>query len=193
MARYVSIFLDYFALLENRLAEWERSREEQPWVSKLFLQLAEKERKRLASDLHDEVLQELLHVRRQADGLSAALPAPLAAGLDRLLLGLDNAEFLLRETCRELMPSFLAERGVGRAVDRLVEKTRLQADFELRYRAQPLTEELGEEEMVTVYRVIQELLSNAGKHSEAGTVDLFLGQRTEPSSSGTPTTARGSS
>jgi len=61
------------------------------------MQIAEKERKRLASDLHDEVLQELLHIGRILDR-TAAEPSLRQEQYEQLRIGLDNAEFMIRET-----------------------------------------------------------------------------------------------
>lgn len=176
MSKYVSIFYEYFQLLESRLKEMEqRQAGDAPWLSKLFMQMVEKERKRLASDLHDEVLQELLHIRRLLD----RTPAGQGPQEDReqIRLGLDNAEFMIRETCRELMPSSLSDQGVLQAVSKLVERTRLRADFQLEYHPSPLAASLSDEHTTTIYRVVQELIHNAMKHSEAGRVTLEVGQQ----------------
>lgn len=176
MSKYVSVFYEYFQLLEVRLTEMEQKQADRtPWLSKLFMQIAEKERKRLASDLHDEALQELLHIRRVLDRTPSGPLTP--EDREQLRLGLDNAEFMIRETCRELMPSFLADQGVLHAVAKLVEKTRLRADFHLEFRALPLTASLSDEQTITIYRVVQELIHNAMKHSEAGKVTLEVGQQ----------------
>ncbi|WP_158302042.1 ATP-binding protein [Paenibacillus mesophilus] len=176
MSKYVSIFYEYFQLLEGRLQEMEqRHAGESPWLSKLFMQMAEKERKRLASDLHDEVLQELLHIRRLLDRAPTGQWSP--EDQEHVRLGLDNAEFMIRETSRELMPSFLTDQGVLYAISRLVEKARLRADFQLEFTPLPLTAPLGDEQTTTIYRVVQELINNAMKHSEASRVALEVGER----------------
>ncbi|MCD9021063.1 ATP-binding protein [Cohnella silvisoli] len=176
MSKYVSIFYEYFHLLESRLKEMEyRQADNTPWLSKLFMQIAEKERKRLASDLHDEVLQELLHIRRILDRTPAG--QWLHEDNEHIRLGLDNAEFMIRETCRELMPSFLSDHGVLHAISRLVEKTRLRVDFQLDFHALPLNASLNDEQVTAIYRVVQELINNAVKHSEASRVTLEIGQQ----------------
>lgn len=167
MARYVSIFAEYFDLMERRIQEMEGQRHEQPWASKLFMQLAEKERTKLASDLHDDVLQEILNLRRQIEHVP---------GLDSLRLGLENAEFRIRETCRELMPPFLAETGVLQAIGSLLEKITLRADFRLDWTLHPFVAEPDEEKALALYRIVQELMTNAIKHSEAATVRLEIGE-----------------
>lgn len=176
MSKYVSLFYEYFQLIESRFKELEqRPAERAPWLSKLFMQIAEKERKRLASDLHDEVLQELLHIRRILDRIPAE-QSLRQEQYEQLRIGLDNAEFMIRETCRELMPSFLQDHGILHAISSLVEKTRLRADFQLAFQALPINASLNDEQMTVIYRVVQELINNAVKHSEAARVTLEIGQ-----------------
>jgi len=178
MSKYVSIFYEYFQLMENKLKELRQTQADRsPWLSKLFMQIAEKERTRLASDLHDEVLQELLNIRRIAD--RAVNDERLTEELEQIRLGLDNAEYMIRETCRELMPPFLSDRGVLHAVSGLVDKTRLRADFQLEFQAEPIIAPLSDEQNTTIYRVVQELVNNAMKHSQASHVRLEVGQDEE--------------
>ncbi|WP_238357651.1 sensor histidine kinase [Cohnella zeiphila] len=178
MSKYVSIFYEYFELLEGQLKEMEqRQADRAPWLSKLFLQMAEKERKRLASDLHDEVLQELLHLRRLLDRTPSG--QWVQEEKEQIRLGLDNAEFMIRETCRELMPSFLSDQGALHAISKLVERTRLRADFQLEFRSLPLAVSPSDEQNTVIYRVVQELIHNAVKHSEADRVTLEVGQEEE--------------
>jgi len=175
MSKYAAIFLEYFRLAESRLQELQQAQTERaPWASKLFLQIAEKERRRLASDLHDEALQELLHIRRIAERLPD--DPRFREDKERVRLGLDNAEYMIRETCRELMPPLLTDRGALRAISDLVEKTRLRAGFRLNYRVGTVTAPLGDEQNTAVYRIVQELIGNAMKHSQAESVGLAVAQ-----------------
>jgi signal transduction histidine kinase len=176
MAKYVSIFYEYFQLIEARLNELEqRKSEHEPWLAKLFMQIAEKERKRLASDLHDEVLQELLNMRRLLERSSDE--QLLKEEKEQIRRGLENAEFMIRETCSELMPSFLSDHGILHAISKLVDKTRLRADFQLEYQSEPITDSLSDEQTTTIYRIVQELINNALKHSDARKVTLEVAQQ----------------
>lgn len=178
MSKYVSIFYDYLHLIEARLNELEQKQGGgDPWLSKLFMQIAEKERKRLASDLHDEALQELLNIRRSVE--RTAGDNAMNESREDVRRGLDNVEFMIRETCRELMPPFISEHGVLHAVSKLVEKTRLRAEFQLEFTALQITAPMSDEQTITVYRIVQELINNGLKHSEARKLKLEVGQEDE--------------
>lgn len=167
MAKYVSMLMENVQFVSRKLDDLEVERNRQPWAAKLFMQLAEKERKRLASDLHDEVLQEILHIRRMVEHVPS---------MEHVRVALDNVEFMIRETCRELMPSFLAEHGVLKAIAALADKTRLRADFRLETKLLPISAPIDEERALALYRIVQELISNAQKHAEASSVLLEVGQ-----------------
>ncbi|WP_239615765.1 sensor histidine kinase [Cohnella mopanensis] len=175
MAKYVAIFHDYLRMIDGRLIEIEQNRtRRQPWLSKLFMQMAEKERRRLASDLHDDVLQEILNIRRSLD---RTIGGTVSDGeKEKIRTGLDNAEFMIRETCQELMPSFISEHGAVHAISKLVEKMRLRADFQLEFHGAPPSKPLSDEQNTTIYRIVQELINNALKHSNARVVKLEMEQ-----------------
>ncbi|MHC0038026.1 sensor histidine kinase [Pseudoneobacillus sp. C159] len=177
MAKYVSVFYQYYRMMESQVVEMEkRFQSQDPWVAKLFLQMAEKERMRLASDLHDELLQEILHIRRS---IMQAGRSESEANLGKILTGLEDVEFMIRDTCQQLMPSFLSENGVLHAVNRLIEKTRLRADFYIDYQTQDIHSPIGEELALTIYRIVQELINNAEKHANAHVVRLTIGEYQE--------------
>lgn len=132
------------------------------------VQGAEQERKRWARELHDETLQSL-----------AALNVGLSAGLRQSDEGLREVvrESLaniqieianLRALISELRPAALDELGLHAALESLmvrtgaVADTQLELDFELGSGAK-----LSEELEVAIYRLVQESINNAVKHSAA--------------------------
>ena len=133
------------------------------------------ERRRIARDLHDVVFQDLsgalqslrlTHLRAKRSGTSLDLEEELGA-LGRASSGLRNAIYDLR---RE------KERPFLESVESLVDLNR-QATDELEIRL--IVEEgfpvgLPTKESVDVLRVLQEALTNARRHSGAGSVEVRL-------------------
>ncbi|TVY01446.1 sensor histidine kinase [Cohnella terricola] len=68
------------------------------------------------------------------------------------------------------------DRTLQIAVAGLVDKTRLRVDFQLEFQAEPIIASLSDEQNTTSYRVVQELINNAMKHSQANRVILEVGQ-----------------
>jgi signal transduction histidine kinase len=145
------------------------------------IESAELERGRWARELHDETLQELAGLKlalgavRRADG-DAARGAALAAAAGRI----DFAIQALRRIIADLRPAALDDLGLEPALETLVERVRASAPHEVRIdlvcelaggaRLRPQVEDV-------IYRVVQEALSNALKHSAASRVNVNIRER----------------
>ena len=145
------------------------------------IESAEQERGRWARELHDETLQELAGLKlalgavRRADG-DAARGEALDAAAGRI----DFAIQALRRIIADLRPAALDDLGLEPALETLVERVRASAPPELRIdltcdladvgRLRPQVEDV-------IYRVVQEALSNAIRHSAASRVDVNIRER----------------
>lgn len=146
------------------------------WLSKLLLSFSENERVRLASDLHDSILQELLVVNNE---LESVLNSPLSdedyAQIDEIKERVLDCVHTTRETCTELSPPLLVEFGLTQAIKNLIKKVHLRSDYEVFFNFETFHDDsLSEEHVITLYRIIQELFTNAMKHSKADEVTLTL-------------------
>ena len=135
------------------------------------LAAAETERGRWARELHDQTLQSLGGLRV---ALSAALHRGDSANRDRVIRqAIDDIESEienLRGIISDLRPSALDDLGLSAAVEALLDRRR-QGGMEItgelalpggRFDGQP-----GRDLETTVYRVVQEALTNIAKHAHA--------------------------
>lgn len=186
LAYYSSILLENFQLIEDLFDRLKDYSEEKVvgngtypnWLSKLFLALSEKERMNLSIDLHDSVLQEQLQLLRNIEKINDKVEDE-SLKMDLLYMKekvLDNI-YLVRETCNELLPPFLNEVGVIQSIQILIDRVNLRSDFILKTELDASIHRLSNELELILYRVVQELLNNAMKHSEASVVKLSLSQR----------------
>jgi signal transduction histidine kinase len=142
------------------------------------LEASEQERRRWARELHDETLQGLgaLQVvlssalrRGSPDGLAAAV----RDAVDQLGVEIES----LRSLITELRPAALDEIGLAPAIESLVERTAtaeaLVAEIELEI-GSPTGEggRLAPDLESTVYRLVQEALTNVAKHARAQRVSV---------------------
>jgi len=144
------------------------------------LTAAERERARWARELHDSTLQGLASRRVL---LSSALKRGDAPELEAAAreavedMGRDIDE--LRALITELRPAALDQLGLRAALEDLAERfghsTRVEVEAELTIGAERLDAELE----TTVYRLVQEALTNVAKHAEAGKVTLQVVSREE--------------
>jgi signal transduction histidine kinase len=139
-----------------------------------IVEAGDRERRRIAQNLHDGIQVELVLL---AIGAQELRHADSAADLDvaatQLRNGIDDAANHLRELVHAVMPAGLIERGLTAAVEDLVDRmplpTNLVVDVE-----EPLPPIVGS----TAYFVVAEALANAVKHAEASTLSVRL-ERTE--------------
>lgn len=179
LIRYVNVVYENLIVIEDLSAELERTMEEQetpPWLLRLFFSLSEHERKRLSQDLHDAALQEQIIWYRKLEQLrtSGLGPDELKEGLAQIGDGLLDVMYQIRLTCNELRPPFLKEWGLVQALETLFDHIQLHADFTIYFEAEHFRDYLNDEQRIAVYRITQELMSNAMKHSKAKEVHVTL-------------------
>lgn len=179
---YATILYDNLHHLEDvmkRLEEMVRNDETPKWMLRLLFKLSEKERSSLSSDLHDSVLQDLIIWYRKLESLRSAADFEKETKQELLQIeeGLLDAIHQIRITCNELRPPFLLKMGLVESLKGLFSYSRMFANYEIDFSAEPLSHPLHEEQILGVYRIVQELLNNASKHSEAAKVTMSLSER----------------
>lgn len=140
---------------------------------RLVIAAAETERGRWARELHDETLQALASVRLM---LSAARrlqdPAEMSRAIEAATNELQRDMSNLRRLITDLRPGALDQLGVGPALVDLADRAstaRLELDLhvDLAFEAGRSEHRMPAELETTVYRVVQEALTNINKHSGA--------------------------
>ncbi len=117
------------------------------------VQAAEEERRRLAADLHDDVLQDLSVVARRFDDLGDQQGSALAREVsDRL-----------RDVCADLRQPMLDTLGAGPALEWLVERTSPLSESGIELKVDDPARPPADVELA-MYRVAQEAISNAVRH-----------------------------
>jgi two-component system, NarL family, sensor histidine kinase UhpB len=141
----------------------------------------ERERQRIAQDLHDEVNQALTAVLLRLEASLQRAPAELHDELAETKQLANQAMEELLQLARQLRPTVLDDHGLLAALHTQVrdftEQTGVRADLRTRGEAVPLTSE----QQLAIYRVTQESLSNVAQHARARTVRVelsFVGRTT---------------
>jgi len=181
---YVTILYDNLHLIEdlmNKLEELVSANETPKWMLRLMFKLSEKERATLSSDLHDTVLQDLINWYRKLESMRSTrnFPKETREALMQIEEGLLDAIHQIRITCNELRPPFLLKMGLVESLKSLFEYTRMFANYEIEFAADDFHAQLNEEQTLGIYRIVQELLNNANKHSGADKVMMSLAETTD--------------
>jgi two-component system, NarL family, sensor histidine kinase UhpB len=156
---------------DRMIARLETQRRE---AGRAAIQAQERERRRIAQDLHDEVNQALTAVslRLQAS-IERATPELRRELTETKRLASQAMEELLA-LARQLRPAVLDDHGLLPALHSQVrdfaEQTGINANFNTRGQMPTLTPE----QQLVIYRVTQEGLSNVAQHAAARKVDVEL-------------------
>jgi PAS domain S-box-containing protein len=158
-------------LAENRL------------LSQKYLMLQEEERRNLARELHDELGQclnaiklDAVSVRDMAQGRHPEVAAAASSIID--LSG--HVYDVVRGIMQRLRPAALDALGLHDAIGHLVGQwQRRHRAVDCRFEASGDLADLGEVVNITVYRLVQECLTNITKHAHASAVTVSM-QRTGP-------------
>lgn len=146
--------------------ELEGERDQASMLSQQVITVRGEERKRIARDLHDDIIQPLI---AQSYGL-AVIDAPLAPELRDNTLKLVEK---IREICAELRDPTLDTLGLGAAVRAAVAafqmRTRRMADLVI---DQDPNATVPDQVASAALGVLQEALTNAHKHAEAQTIQV---------------------
>ncbi|UOQ46214.1 ATP-binding protein [Halobacillus salinarum] len=177
-----NIAIENMNLIEDLVKELKRLRNDQTqkyptWLSRLLFTIAENQRKQLSIDLHDTVLQEQLYLYRRMDELinrHQSLSEPIISELMIYKESLLDSIHLIRETCNELRPAFIEELGLVQSLKNLIQQYQLRSNFTVYFTNMNFDADLDQERILAIYRVVQELLANAMKHSNAKIVNLSL-------------------
>src|SRR5215218_6523589 len=134
---------------------------------------AEEERARVARDLHDEVNQSLTGLLLRLEAAREAAPPELEDELAETKALANQAMGELLSLARQLRPTALDDLGLAAAIEGQVEQLR-RGEIEASLRVEGDFSDLGEDAQLVVYRVAQEALSNAGRHSSAERIEVRL-------------------
>ena len=151
----------------------EREKERQAYVAKL-VDSQEAERRRIAQEIHDETLQTLLAVANKLDALGASPPGPdrttgIVWAKEKLFQTMDD----LRRLSMNLRPNILDNFGLVAGVRWLVDNTG-QESCHITTLVKGEVREMPNIAEVTVFRVVQESVSNIQRHSRAQNASVTL-------------------
>jgi two-component system, NarL family, sensor kinase len=136
------------------------------------LSSSERERRQIAADLHDGVVQDLAGAGYALAALQRRVEGPASANVDQVGRVVRGAVESLRRLMVDIYPPDLSGPGLPGAIDDLAEPLR-QAGVTVHVRVEPLP---GADSHVaaSLYRVARETLANIAKHAEASTVEIDL-------------------
>jgi two-component system sensor histidine kinase UhpB len=166
----------------NHLASvLETTVEDKRQLAERVVSLQDAERKEIARDLHDEFGPYLFALRAHASSLTrlAGMPEPDLGALRKHIGAMADQVNALQQSNRRVLerlrPVGLAELGLADALAALMRLWReANPDVVIETSISPSLGARGETAELTIYRVIQEALTNVFRHSRATRVDISV-------------------
>ncbi len=143
--------------------------------SSAVVQAQEAERQQLSRELHDGIGQILLVHRMDAEWLAdKAGPGPLREAAEGLCLSLDKTLEAVRNLAMDLRPPAIDDLGIGSALETLVANIGRRSGIKWEIDIPPGVARVKGEASVTLYRIAQEALANAIRHSQCQNIQVSL-------------------
>jgi signal transduction histidine kinase/ligand-binding sensor domain-containing protein len=156
-------------LYRRRVNALELEKQTQQEFSLRLMDSQESERKRIAGELHDSLVQNLLVAKnRTLMGLKNTQdPQRVGKELEEISSALGSAIDEVRDIAHNLRPYQLDRMGFSKAVRSLVSKLAESTSVRLDGTIEDVDDALNETMSIHLYRIVQEALNNILKHSEA--------------------------
>lgn len=177
LAGAIIFFVIYYQkrMLQNRIATQQLEADYQRQLLQSTIDSQEKERKRIASDLHDGVGAMLSAAKLNLNMLrSGTIPAEeLTEAIGETKEMIDDTIDTVRRISKDLLPSSLEAFGLSKAVQELCEKLD-NPQTRVTFNENNEPHSLSQQEELLIFRMIQELINNALKHAEASEIAVQL-------------------
>lgn len=162
---------------DQMATELEERRQDERAVIEQIIRAQEEERKLIAFDLHDGLIQQLVGARfylGHCRNTCQKHPKMGKQGVANSYDVLTNAISEGRRIIQGLHPTVLEDLGLEAALSELARETGNTAGWQVEVDTQTLTQQPDRATSVTLYRITQEALNNAFKHAEAEQVKISM-------------------
>jgi two-component system NarL family sensor kinase len=149
--------------------------EQQLLATKAVLEAEDKERQRIATELHDGVGQLMTAAKMNLGALEGDLnlSADKKTAYQRITDLVTESAREVRDVAHNLMPNVLLKKGLSNAVQEFLNKIDSKI-IKVNLHAEGIHEKMDANVEAVLYRVIQECVNNVIKHSKASHLDISI-------------------
>jgi signal transduction histidine kinase/ligand-binding sensor domain-containing protein len=164
-----------FAIYRRRVFRLERARRLQEEFSRRLINANEAERRRVAGELHDSIGQSLAIIKnRVALSAESVTDEKVRRQLELITAQTTQTIGEVREISYALRPYLLDNLGLTKAIDSLLDKIAETSKLTIESELDDVDNVFDPEAEMSIYRIIQESLSNIMKHAEASEAQVFV-------------------
>ena len=139
------------------------------------IQATEEERKRISKDLHDGIGQQLSALKMALNNIASKLKGTDQGNdLEQITVQFTKSADEVRQVSHQMMPRTLMEEGLVSAIEDLLESSFQFSEIEYEFEYHKIDGRFEERVEISLYRVLQELINNVIKHSNANSVSVQL-------------------
>ena len=175
-----SIILILFVAVAISFSQKKESEEKVSALGQKIITSQEDERRHIARELHDGIIQMLVSIKYSLSATTMALkkqtqstPEALKAATHSLDLTIDE----VRRISHHLHPQILDELGLSAAIETLAEEFTQRTHIEVYVKKLQVRKLLSPQLNTSLYRTVQECLTNVEKHANATHVAINLDMR----------------
>ncbi len=172
--------------LEQRVAERTQelsaSRDLLQQFSNHLQNVLEEERKKISREIHDELGQALTGLKMDLRFIKKKLlpeQDSISQRIDTSMQLIDNTIATMRRISTDLRPGILDDLGLIPAVDWLVNNFQNRTGIEAELLVEPADLEAPKEMHISLYRIVQEALTNVMRHAQASQVKIKIQGRSD--------------
>lgn len=159
-------FLYTFIRQQRKILKWQQAR------IAAEIETLEAERKRIATDLHDEIGPVLSAVKLQINHLEPVEEQEQMV-LQKSSSQIDFVIQKFRDISYNLLPNTLVRKGLVKAIEEFIYRVKNDKNLTIHFAAQEITT-MPLEKQVNIFRIVQEIVHNTIKHAKANTLNIEI-------------------
>ena len=166
---------------QQRYQELARSRSQLEALSARLVDAQETERRSISRELHDEVGQSLGALLVEVGSLEATIPTgatQIKDHVDKIKSVAETTVETVRNIALLLRPSMLDDLGLIAALEWQGREVSRRSETEVEIQSAGVPETIPDEYKICIYRLVQEALNNAARHSAAKNAKVTVEQKT---------------
>lgn len=158
---------------KNKLASVEKHYKDQEAFARKLIETEEIERERIARDLHDGLGQNLIVIKNMLLSKTHQ-PQIECKKLVEVTDLIDQSLLEIRSISHNLHPHLLHQLGLSKTLKSLVNQVNEFSDIRISEAIDDLNNLLDPKEEINLFRIIQEILNNIIKHSQAKNAEIVI-------------------
>lgn len=181
VAIVVFVYFSRKKIIQQQIKNRDQEIEHQKNLIKAIIETQENERNRIAQDLHDDISSGLnviainSHMLKTPD-LSHVEQKKIA---DTILELTGRVLQSSRRIAHDLLPPVLEKFGLNEGIKELVESINNTGEINIEYNYNINPDKLAVDKHLHVFRIVQELINNSLKHSQADTININFSQESD--------------